>query len=244
MDNKVVIVTGSVRGIGRATILEFAKKGYDAVICYNKTGAPAEALKQEIESSYGVKAFIVSVDISSEESVKNMVSAVMNEFGHIDVLVNNAGIAIDKEFEDRTVEDWQKTLSVNLIGTFLVSKYVGEVMMKQKAGKIVNVSSTNGINSFFPTSIDYDASKAGVINLTHNLAVQFAPYVNVNSVAPGWVNTDMNMALPKDFIEEETQKIYKKRFAEPGEIGKVIVFLASDDADYINGETIKIDGGY
>lgn len=173
-----------------------------------------------------------------------MVRDIINEFGKIDVLVNNAGIAIDKEFEDRTVEDWKETLNVNLIGPFIVSKYVGNEMIKNKKGKIINISSTNGINSFFPTSIDYDASKAGLINLTHNLAIQFAPYINVNCVAPGWVNTDMNKKLPKELIEEETNKIYKKRFAEPIEIAKVVTFLASDDADYINDEVIKIDGGY
>ena len=192
----------------------------------------------------GVKALAIKADVSNENDVRNMIEQIMNEFGHIDVLVNNAGIAIDKEFEDRTIEDWNRTLTTNLIAPFVVSKYVGEVMLKQKSGKIINVSSTNGINAFFPTSIDYDASKAGIINLTHNLALQFAPYINVNCVAPGWVNTEMNQELPKELIEEETEKIYKKRFAEPSEIGKVICFLASEDADFINDEVIKIDGGY
>ena len=173
-----------------------------------------------------------------------MVTTIMNEFGHIDVLVNNAGIAIDKEFEDRTIEDWNITLKTNLIAPFIVSKYIGKEMMNQKKGTIINVSSTNGINTFFPTSIDYDASKAGLINLTHNLAIQYAPYINVNCVAPGWVNTEMNKELPKELIEEETNKIYKKRFAEPSEIGKVICFLASEDASFINDEVIKVDGGY
>lgn len=115
--------------------------------------------------------------------------------------------------------------------------------MENKSGKIINVSSTNGINTFFPSSIDYDASKVAIINLTYNLAIQFAPYINVNAVAPGWVNTEMNKELPKDLIEEETEKIYKKRFAEPEEIAKVICFLASEDAEYINGTVIKVDGG-
>ena len=117
-------------------------------------------------------------------------------------------------------------------------------MLKNKQGRIINVSSTNGINTFFPTSIDYDASKAALINLTHNLAIQFAPYVHVNAVAPGWVNTDMNKDLPQNLIEEETEKIYLKRFADPEQIATVIAFLASSDADYINSEVIKVDGGY
>ena len=206
MDKKVVLVTGSSRGIGKATIIEFAKKGYDVVINYKSSESEANTLKDELESNYHIKAITVKADVSNELDVKNMVKEIMKEFKHIDVLVNNAGIAIDKDFEDRTVEDWYKTLSINLIGPFLVSKYVGKVMTNQKNGKIINISSTNGINSFFPTSIDYDASKAGLINLTHNLAIQFAPYINVNCVAPGWVNTEMNQELPKELIEEETAK--------------------------------------
>ena len=244
MSNKVVLVTGSTRGIGKATILEFAKKGYDVVINYVKNDELAKTLKEEIESTYKVKALAIKADITSEVEVDNMVKQIVNEFGHLDVLVNNAGIAIDKEFDDRTPEDWSKTLTTNLIGTFIVAKRVGEVMLNQKKGNIINVSSTNGINSFFPTSIDYDASKAGLINLTHNLAIQYAPFINVNCVAPGWVNTEMNRELPKDLIDGETERIYKKRFAEPSEIGKVICFLASEDAEFVNDEVIKIDGGY
>ena len=244
MNNKVALITGSSRGIGRATITEFAKKGYNVVINYKNSEKEATELKEQLQNDYNIKALAIKADVSNEEEVKKMVNIIISEFGHIDVLVNNAGIAIDKDFEERTVDDWQKTLNTNLIGPFVVSKCVGEVMLNQKKGKIINISSTNGINSFFPTSIDYDASKAGVINLTHNLAIQYAPYINVNCVAPGWVNTEMNKELPKELIEEETEKIYKKRFAEPSEIGKVVCFLASDDADFINDEVIKIDGGY
>lgn len=241
---KVCLVTGSQRGIGKATIIEFASKGYNVVIDYYEEEEKALELKSYIEKEYNIKVLLVKADIRNEEEIKLMVESIINEFGRIDVLVNNAGIALDKEFEDRTVEDWYNTLSTNLIGPFLVSKYVGAEMMKVKNGKIVNVSSTNGINAFFPTSIDYDASKAGIINLTHNLALKFAPYINVNSVAPGWVNTDMNKDLPEELVSEETDKIYLKRFADPEEIAKVIYFLASDDARYINGEIIKVDGGY
>lgn len=244
MGNQVVLVTGSSKGIGKATIIEFAKRGYNVVINYNNSEQEANELKQYIDSTFNVKTLLVKADVTNENQVKDMVTAIMNEFEHIDVLVNNAGIAIDKEFEDRTIEDWDATLKTNLIAPFIVSKYIGKEMMKQKKGIIINVSSTNGINTFFPTSIDYDASKAGLINLTHNLAIQYAPYINVNCVAPGWVNTEMNKELPKELIEEETNKIYKKRFAEPSEIGKVICFLASEDASFINDEVIKVDGGY
>ena len=244
MERKVVLVTGGSRGIGKAIVTDFANKGYNVVINYRNQDSEAQKLKEELEKLYEIKALTIKADISNENEVKNMVELIIKEFGKIDVLVNNAGIAIDKEFEDRTVEDWQLTLNINLIGPFIVSKYVSNEMIKNKKGKIINISSTNGINSFFPTSIDYDASKAGLINLTHNLAIQFAPYINVNCVAPGWVNTEMNRELPKELIEEETNKIYKKRFAEPSEIAKLVTFLASDDADFINNEIIKVDGGY
>ena len=203
----------------------------------------AEKLSSYLKEEYKMETLVIKADVSDEEQVKNMVQETINKFGKIDVLVNNAGIAIDKKFEDRTVEDWKRTLEVNTIGTFLVSKYASQNMMKNKSGKIINISSTNGINTFFPSSIDYDASKAAIINLTYNLAIQFAPYINVNAVAPGWVNTEMNKELPKQLIEEETEKIYKKRFAKPEEIAKVICFLASEDAEYINGTVIKVDGG-
>jgi len=241
---KVVLITGSSKGIGKATAIEFAKiGGYKVVINYLTDKENAEKLSNYLKEKYKIETLVIKTDISNEEQVKNMIQEVINKFGRIDVLVNNAEIAIDKEFEDRTVEDWKRILEVNTIGTFLVSKYASENMLKNKSGKIINVSSTNGINTFFPSSIDYDASKAAIINLTYNLAIQFSPYINVNAVAPGWVNTEMNKELPKELIKEETEKIYKKRFADPEEIAKVICFLASEDAEYINSTVIKVDGG-
>lgn len=241
---KVVLITGSSKGIGKATAIEFAKiGGYKVVINYLTDKENAEKLSNYLKEKYKIETLVIKTDISNEEQVKNMIQEVINKFGRIDVLVNNAEIAIDKEFEDRTVEDWKRILEVNTIGTFLVSKYASENMLKNKSGKIINVSSTNGINTFFPSSIDYDASKAAIINLTYNLAIQFSPYINVNAVSPGWVNTEMNKELPKELIKEETEKIYKKRFADPEEIAKVICFLASEDAEYINSTVIKVDGG-
>ena len=243
MDKKVVLITGGSRGIGESTAIEFAKKGYNVVINYLSSCEKALTLKKEIEEKYQVKVLTIQADVSNEEEVKNMVDKVINEFGHIDCLVNNAGIAIDTTFEDKTKDNFIKTLNTNLIGPFLVSKEVGKYMLNQKQGNIINISSTNGIDTIYPESIDYDASKAALISLTKNLAIEYAPYIRVNSIAPGWTLTDMNKELANDFIEEENKKILLNRFADPSEIAKVIVFLASNDASYINGEVIRVDGG-
>ena len=242
--NKNVLVTGGTRGIGEAISREFAKKGYDLIINYVNSNDKAQNLKQELEKEYNIKVLPIQTDISNEISIKNMVDTAIKEFGKIDVLVNNAGIVIDKEFEDRTVEEWKKTLDINLIAPFVLTKLVGKEMMKQKSGAIINISSTNGINTYYPTSVDYDASKSGLISLTYDSAVQFAPYVRVNCVAPGWVNTEMNKELPEDFVKEETERILVKRFAEPKEIAKVVTFLASEDASFVNSTVIKVDGGW
>ena len=242
--NKVVLVTGSSHGIGKATIIEFAKKGCNVIINYNQSKKEALALKKQIESLYPIKVLAIKADISNEEEVINMINKIISTFGRIDILVNNAGIAIDTTFEDKTKENFQKILDVNLIGTFLVSKYASIYMIKQKHGKIINVSSTNGIDTYYPYSLDYDASKAGLISLTHNLSKQLAPYINVNCVCPGWVNTPMNNDLDSEYIKEEIAKINLRRFARPEEIAKVILFLASEDASYVNNAIIRVDGGY
>lgn len=242
--NKNVLVTGGTRGIGEAISREFAKKGYNLIINYVNSNEKAQNLKQELEKEYNIKVLPIQTDISNEIAIKNMVDITIKEFGKIDVLVNNAGIVMDREFEDRTVEDWKKTLDINLIAPFVLTKLVGKEMMKQKSGAIINISSTNGINTYYPTSVDYDASKSGLISLTYDSAVQFAPYVRVNCVAPGWVNTEMNKELPEDFVKEETERILVKRFAEPEEIAKVVTFLASEDASFVNSTVIKVDGGW
>ena len=242
--NKNVLVPGGTRGIGEAISREFAKKGYDIIINYVNSSEKAQNLKQELEKEYNIKVLPIQADISNEIAIKNMVNTAINEFGKIDVLVNNAGIVIDREFEERTVEDWKKTLHINLIAPFVLTKLVGKEMMKQESGAIINISSTNGLNTYYPTSVDYDASKSGMISLTYDSAVQFAPYVRVNCIAPGWVNTEMNKELPEDFVKEETERILVKRFAEPEEIAKVVTFLASEDASFINSTVIKVDGGW
>lgn len=240
--DKVVLVTGSSRGIGRSIAVSFAKEGANVIINYEKSEKEAETLK-DILQTYGVDVMCIKADVSKEDQVKDMIAKIIDKYGKIDVLVNNAGIAIDADFEDRKVVDWKDTLDTNLIGVFLTSKYAGKYMKENMYGKIINMSSTNGIDTTYTYSVDYDASKAAIINLTKNLAIEFAPYVNVNAIAPGWIDTEMNNDLSKDYLREEKNKILLKRFAEPEEIADVVLFLASDKSRYITGETIRVDGG-
>ena len=242
--SKVVLVTGGSRGIGKAISKRFAKEGYDIIINYKENESRAEEAKKEIENSYDAKVMLIKADLSNEEAINDMVNQIFNTYGKIDVLVNNAGVVFDKEFDERTIKDWENTFKVNLIAPFVLTKLIGRKMYEAKSGAIINISSTNGINTYYPTSVDYDASKAGVISLTYDAAVEFAPYVRVNSVAPGWVNTEMNKDLEEDFVKEETEKILVKRFAEPEEIANVVYFLASDEASFVNSEVIKVDGGW
>ena len=241
--NKVALVTGSGRGLGRAIVVELAKSGYDVVINYNNSNEAALRVKEEVDS-YGVKSILFKCDISNEIEVKSMVDKIISEFGRIDILVNNSAVCFDCLYEDKNAENFKRTLDVNVVGTFLVSKYVGDIMYSNKQGKIVNVSSTNGINTYFPMCLDYDASKAAIISLTHNLAMQYAPYVNVNAVAPGFIATETEINnMDEEFIKSEEEKIFLRRMGREEEVAKVIRFLVSEDASYINNEVIRIDGG-
>lgn len=243
MGKAVCLVTGSSRGIGKSTVLEMAKSGLDVIINYYHHEKEALELKKYILNNYDVQVLCIKCDISVEEEVEEMVNEIVDHFGKIDILVNNASVCRDTLLMDKTVRDFKRILDVNLIGTYLCSKYVGKVMMENKKGKIINISSTNAIDTFYPESCDYDAAKAGVISLTHNLAREFAPFINVNCVCPGWVKTDMNKDLSIEQINEERKKILLGRFAEADEIAKIIVFLASSKANYINDAIIRVDGG-
>ncbi len=238
-----VLVTGSSRGLGKAIVIEYAKHGYDVIINYNNSKDKALELKDYIESNYKVKALVIGCDISKEEEIDNMIDEIYKEFGHLDILVNNASIALDQDFELKTKEDFMKTLETNLVGTYLLSKKIGLKMKEAKKGNIINISSTNGLETTYPESIDYDASKAGIISLNHNLANYFAPYIRVNTICPGWINTDMNKDLDEEFIKDETNKILLGRFAEPEEIAYLAYFLGTDKSSYINDSIIRIDGG-
>lgn len=240
---KTVLITGGSRGIGKATSLEFAKHGYNIVINYVNDDISAKNLKSYIVENYDVDVMLCKCNVSSEDGLKGMVNSIIDNYGNIDVLVNNAGIAIDTTFDDKKIENFKKILNVNLIGPFILSREVGNYMLKQGFGSIINVSSTNALDTYYEYSLDYDASKAGLVSLTHNLAKYYAPNIRVNAVAPGWVDTEMNKELDSSYIKEECDKIYLKRFAKPEEIAKAIYFLASDDASYITGEVLRVDGG-
>lgn len=243
MNKIVALVTGSSRGIGKSIVEEFARAGVNVVINYNKHESEALELEHYIKSNYGVETLCIKCDISIEEEVEAMVNQITDTFGKVDILVNNASVCKDTLFLDKSVKNFRRILDVNLIGTYLCTKYVSKVMMNNKSGKIINISSTNGVDTYYPESCDYDASKAGVISLTHNMAREFAPYINVNCVCPGWVKTDMNKDLSIEQIEEEKKKILLNRFANPEEIAKTVVFLASNKASYINDSIIRVDGG-
>ena len=243
MNKTVALVTGSNRGIGASCIKEFAKQGANVVINYCHHEEEALELKKEVEQEYNVEALVIKCDVSNEEEVENMVNTIIDHFGGIDILVNNAGVSRDSLLLDKTVKEFKRVLDVNLLGTYLCSKYVGRIMLQQKKGKIINISSTNAIDTFYPESCDYDASKAGVISLTHNLAREFAPFINVNCVCPGWTKTSMNKDLSIDQITEEKRKILLNRFAEPEDIANVVLFLSSNKANYINDAVIRVDGG-
>ena len=241
--SKVVLVTGSNRGIGRSTIIEFAKAGLDVVINYCHHREEAFELKDYVESNFNVRCLVVKCDVSKEDEVIEMINEIVDYFGSLDILVNNASVCRDSLLMDKDIVSFRRILDVNLIGTYLCSKYAAKIMLENGSGSIINVSSTNALDTYYPESCDYDASKAGVISLTHNLAREFSPYIRVNCVCPGWVNTDMNKELSVEQVHEEEKNILLKRFADPEEIAKVIIFLASNKASYVNDSIIRVDGG-
>ncbi len=240
---KTVLITGGTRGIGYATALKFAKAGYNLVLNYVNNDDVAHKVKHNIEDVYNARVLLVKADIANEQAVKLMYDECIKTFGGIDVIVNNAGIAIDCVLEDKTVDNFKRILDVNLIGPFLISKYFGKYMYENKSGCIINISSTNAMDTNYPESMDYDASKAGLISLTKNFALQYSPYVRVNAVASGWVDTDMNKDMDSEYKTKEIKKILLKRFAKPEEIANVVYFLSTNEASYINGSIIRVDGG-
>lgn len=240
---KVVLVTGASSGIGREIVRKLISN-YEVIIHYNNSYDNALKLKEELDNLYNKDVMIVKCDLSSEEEIDGMLEKIYERYDNIDILVNNAGIAIDTLLEDKTKDNFMKTLDVNTIAPFLLSKKIGIKMKENKYGNIVNISSTNGIDTYYPESIDYDASKAAMISVSNNMANYLAPYVRVNTICSGWVNTRMTNDLDDGYRESEEEKILLGRFAEPEEIASVVKFLISDEASYINKSVIRVDGGF
>lgn len=239
---KFVLITGGTRGLGRECVRLFAKNGYDVIFCYFKRSDLANDLVEQIQTEYNVKCYGFKCDVSKEEDINSFYQEVLKITNHIDVLVNNAGISCDKPIKEKSVLEFKRVLDVNLVGTFAIVKYFSKLMDK---GTIINVASNDGIDACYKDEMDYAASKAGVISLTKTMAKEFAQNIRVNAVAPGWMDTDMSEEdIPLDELEYEKDLILLKRFASPLEVANVIYFLASDESSYINGEIIKVDGGY
>ncbi len=242
--NKVVLITGGAQGIGKATALELGKQGYDIVINYLTSKKEAHALKDMIIDNYGVRCMAIQCDVSKEDEVNQMISSIELELGGVDILINNAAVDLSNLFHLKNAEEFRKTLDVNVVGAFNCSKRVYRHMLDQEYGRIINISSTNGINTYYPMCIDYDASKAALISMTHNLAFEFAPYVNVNCIAPGFIGTENELdGYDVEFLKEEVKKIMVNRYGNPQEVAYLVKFLISDEANFINNTVIRIDGG-
>lgn len=244
MENKVALITGAAGGIGSAVSLKLAEQGYDLVLNYCHSKQAAILLKDRIECEYQVRCVICQADVSKENEVDAMVTAAEEQFGGVDILINNAAIDLPNLFHLKTAEEFRRVLDVNVVGAYNCAKRVYGHMKEQEYGRIVNIASTNGINTYYPMCFDYDASKAALISLTHNLSVQFAPYVTVNAIAPGFIGTEKELeGYDEEFLKQETEKILLKRYGRPEEVAALTAFLISDEASYINNTVIRIDGG-
>jgi len=241
--NKVVLITGGTRGIGKACAIAFAKKGYNVVFTYLSSEEKAADLEKEIKN-LGVEVFSIKVDNSKKQQIENMINKVIDRFGQIDVLVNNAGISEIKKIEDIDEDDWDKIMDTNLKGSFFCSQIVFNHMKKRKTGRIINMGSQAGSSGGLFIGAHYSTSKGGLLCLTKTLAKLGAEHgILVNSVSPGIVKTDMIGSFSPKIKKELTGEIPLGRMADPEEVANVVMFLASDDASYITGANIPVNGG-
>src|SRR5690554_4778816 len=239
---KVALITGASRGIGREIALTFAKNGYNVVVNYHGNEDKALAVKAEVEA-LGQEALVVKANVADESDVKAMVKATVDRFGQIDVVVNNAGITRDNLLMRMKEADFDAVIDTNLKGVFFMMKAVARPMMKQKGGAIVNLSSVVGLSGN-PGQINYVAAKSGVIGMTKSAAKELASRnILVNAVAPGFIDTDMTEQLDDSIRAELLKLIPLERLGKAEDVAKVVAFLASDDANYITGQTIQVDGG-
>lgn len=240
--DKTAIVTGGTRGIGRGIALELAKNGCNVAFNYSKSSEAADALCKEI-TGMGVEAVSYQVDAGNFADVKNMVAEVKEKFGRIDFLVNNAGITRDKLLAMMSETDWDDVLNTNLKSAYNFCKNVITTMMRQKSGSILNISSISGVSGT-AGQVNYSASKAGLIGLTKALGKEVGKInINVNAIACGFIETDMTAVLPEEYKKKMTELVPARRFGTVDDVAKSAVFLLSDDASYINGHVLHVDGG-
>ena len=241
LKNKVALITGGARGIGRSIALLFAQEGADVAVC-DVNIQEAEKTCLEIES-LGRKTIAAKADVMSFANVEEAVNKILDKFTKIDILVNNAGITRDNLLLRMSEAEWDAVLNVNLKGAFNCIKAVSKVMIKQRSGKIVNIASIIGIIGN-PGQANYSASKAGIIALTKTAAKELAVRnINVNAVAPGFIQTEMTAKLSEDIRQKMNEAIPLKRFGTPEDVARVCLFLAANDSNYITGQTIIVDGG-
>ena len=239
---KVALITGASRGIGQAVALEMARAGADIAVNYSGSEAAAQATVDQVKA-LGRKAIMVKANVADADEVAAMVEAVQAEFGHIDILVNNAGITRDTLLMRMKDSDWDDVININLKGVYLVTKAVSKLMMKQRSGRIINMSSVVGVTGNAGQA-NYSASKAGVIGFTKTCAKELASRgILVNAIAPGFIHTDMTDVLPDKVKEATLAAIPLHRMAKPKEVASVAVFLASEYASYITGQVLNVDGG-
>jgi len=242
LEGKVAIVTGASRGIGRSVAIALAKAGAKVVINYAGNVAAAEDVKGIIEAAGG-QGMIMQADVVNDEAVMAMIKQTMDTFGRIDILVNNAGITRDGLLMRMKESDWDAVMNTNLKGVFICTKHVSKIMMKQKAGKIINMTSVVGIMGNAGQS-NYAAAKAGVIGFTKSMAKELASRgISVNAIAPGFINSDMTAVLSEQVKEELATKIPVGRLGNPEDVAAAVLFLASDSENYITGQTLNVDGG-
>lgn len=241
-ENKIVLVTGAGRGIGASIAKRFASEGAEVIVNYSGNDEAAQKTVDEITAAGG-QAQKYKCSVNDSESVKVMIDEIIKEFGRIDILVNNAGITKDGLMLRMTDEDFDRVIDVNLKGTFNCTKYVSKYMLKQKSGKIINISSVVGLSGN-AGQVNYSASKAGIIGITKSAAKELSSRgITVNAVAPGYVDTDMTKVLSDNIRNEILKNIPLQRMGNVEDISNCVAFLASEDASYITGQVISVDGG-
>jgi 3-oxoacyl-[acyl-carrier protein] reductase len=240
--DKVALITGASKGIGKATALELARNGAKIAINYNNSEKEAREVLEEIKK-IGSEVIMIKADVSKSEEVNKMVKEIVDKFGRIDILVNNSGFVEQAKFEDITEDMWNKIIDINLKGVFNCIKAVLPVMKKQNEGKIINIASIAGIAGSMVNS-SYGAAKAGVINMTKTLSKELAKYkINVNAIAPGVTKTDMIRGFDKEIVDKYSRETPLSRIAEAEDIAKSILFFSSPLSDFITGQTLVVDGG-